>query len=857
MVQKSSTHTEFLKDYRPPSFFIPTCFMEITLSLHETRVKSQILLQRNKLGSGDLTLVGEGLTLLSISMDQRELSAEEYRYENGKLTLFQPPDVFSLTTVVTFSPQRNTGLMGLYASEEMLCTQCEPEGFRRITFFLDRPDVLSVFTVKLIADKSTFPILLSNGNRKEAGDLTDGQHYVIWQDPHPKPAYLFAVVAGKLEVVRDTYVTSKGEKIGIEFYVRQADTNKCAHAVASLKKAMRWDETEYGRFYDLEVYMIVAVSDFNMGAMENKGLNIFNTKYVLAHEETATDEDYENIEAVIGHEYFHNWSGNRVTCRDWFQLSLKEGLTVFRDQSFSMDMRQSKEKRIRQVQYLRAKQFGEDSGPFAHAVQPESYQQINNFYTVTIYEKGAELVRMLATLLGKEAFFKGMNTYFTRHDGQAVTIEDFVAALQTAYSGDLTPFLRWYKQAGTPSVTVHSQYDAANKTYTLTVSQETPPTPGQPIKTPVLFPLEIELFTKDGQCVRQEILKVEKAVETYTFSNIETKPIPGFLGDFTAPVKLMYEYTDEELAFLAIECTRSVTKWDALTTLYRRALFTSLPEEKVDHILNVIRSLLTNGYEDLSVLARMVMVPGLPNLIEGQKNIDIHHMAELRNRLITTLACNLTDLWAKQYQELSALEPNHPRGMQHRALAGVSLHYLVATKKALYWEWAEQSAALAPTMTEKMAALRALVEWAPQVAETALSRFYEQYKADSLVVDKWLLLSALISGEGALTTMAARLAHPAFKINNPNKVYALLSTFAYQNLPQFHAKNGEGYALIADKILEIDAMNPIVAARICGAFNSWQNFTEDAKNRMHKVLLRLSQASLSSDTRELVEKALV
>ncbi|HUI35749.1 MAG TPA: aminopeptidase N [Stellaceae bacterium] len=871
-----------LSEYRPPDFVIDQVELSFVLDEDKTIVRSHLAVRRNPAVGGSKTplrLDGEELELLAITLDETALGTDRYRIEpDGALIVPEPPDAFRLEITVRIKPQLNTALSGLYTSGGNFCTQCEAEGFRRITWFLDRPDVSARYRVVIEADKSRYPVLLSNGNPGKHGDLPDGKHFATWDDPHPKPSYLFALVAGDLVAHRDTFTTRWGKKVPLAIWVRRGDEDKCAHAMASLKAAMKWDEDTYGLEYDLDVFNIVAVSDFNMGAMENKGLNIFNTRYVLAKPDTATDSEYEGIESVIAHEYFHNWTGDRVTCRDWFQLSLKEGLTVFRDQQFSADMGSEAVSRISDIRALRAAQFPEDAGPLAHPVQPQSYLRIDNFYTATVYNKGAELIRMMHTLLGHEAFRRGMDLYIERHDNSAATIPDFVSAMQDASGIDLTEFARWYRQAGTPEIMIEDCYDPAAKSYELTVSQRTPPTPGQPEKQPLPIPVAMgligpngdELPTRlEGEASAHEgtrLLVCSKARQTFRFVDIPAPPIPSLLRGFSAPVKLQ-GVPLERHKFLAIHDTDPVARWDAgqraatAVLLERVALWREgkrLSPLDPD-LVEAARHNLTNSVGDRAFAAEALLLPSELTLADEMTVVDVEAIHAVREEARAGIAAALANEFAAVYRELADPGPYTTDGaaIGRRALRNVCLGYLAAGNSRDGARLAKAQFDAQHNMTDVLAALSVLNDTDGPERAAAVDAFYRRWQDEPLVIDNWFSIQARSTLPGAIAAVKELTRHPAFNRANPNRWRALISAFANGNRLHFHAASGEGYVFLADEVLAIDPSNPQLAARAVQPLGQWRRFDPARQALMKAQLQRIHDAAgLSTNTFEMVSKSL-
>lgn len=864
-------------DYTPPAFLIDRVDLTFELDSSSTKVTSRLVVQRNpKHADSQLALVlnGEDLTLESVKLDGTLLTHADFELAPDSLTIPGIENDAILEIVTRLDPSGNTRLMGLYQSNGNLFTQCEAEGFRRITYYLDRPDVMTRFTTTLIADKTKYPVLLSNGNRVSEGVMDRNRHWVKWVDPFRKPCYLFALVAGKFVSLSGQHTTQSGRNINIEIHVEAGDLDKCHHALAAAQKAMRWDEERFGLEYDLDTYLIVATSDFNFGAMENKGLNIFNTKYVLAKPETATDANFDGIDSVVAHEYFHNWTGNRVTCRDWFQLSLKEGLTVYRDQEFSSDIGSRAVQRIQNVRHLRELQFAEDAGPQSHPVRPDSYIEINNFYTMTVYEKGAEVVRMLATLLGREGFRQGMDLYFRRHDGQAVTCDDFVAAMADANQADLEQFKRWYSQAGTPQLDIETCYDAAAHTYTLTIRQSCPPTPGQPEKLPFHIPFALGLIDRRGMdlplqlageneaSLTTRVLELRETAQHFTFINVPCQPVPSFLRDFSAPVRLNHDWSSEELAFLMAHDADAFNRWEAANTYAMRmlkALYAAEAETPAApaSFIDALRSLLRPNDLDPALVALMLELPSERTLIEELCDIDPARLQHVCLSIRQQIARELRPELLACYTRLNDGVPYRydAADVARRSLKNVCLDYLAELDEPMVGELLHKQYSGADNMTDRLAALRAMVN--RDGAEAQLAEFAQTWQTDALVMDKWFNLQALSRRPGALSRVQQLIEHPAFSIRNPNKVIALIGAFCAQNLAHFHAADGYGYAFAADRVIEIDRLNPQLAARIAAAFNRWTRIEPRRRSMMHAELERICQTEgLSSGTFEIVSKAL-
>jgi len=858
-------------EYRPPAFLVDTVELRFDLDPRATLVTSRLALRRNPAHpdpAAPLRLDGEALTLVSVGLDGAPLDPARYTVDDGGLTVRDMPAGGSLEVVTRLDPTGNTELSGLYVSGGNYFTQCEAEGFRRITYFPDRPDVMARYSVTVAADRAQVPVLLSNGNPAGQGEDGDGRHWARWDDPHPKPCYLFALVAGDLVAVRDRFTTSSGRDVALAIWVRAGDEHSCDHAMASLKASMRWDEETYGLEYDLDVFNIAAVSDFNMGAMENKGLNVFNTKYILARPETATDGDYEGIESVVAHEYFHNWTGNRVTCRDWFQLSLKEGLTVFRDQQFSGDMGSRATKRLGDIRRLRAAQFPEDAGPMAHPVRPDSYVAIDNFYTPTVYEKGAEVVRMLHTTLGAERFRRGMDLYFARHDNQAVTIEDFVAALSDGGEADLSPFLAWYAQAGTPTLTVSDEYNEQARRYTLHLSQETRPTPGQPDKRPLPIPVAMALLDEDGGEVAARTLLLDQASQDFVFDGIARPPVPSLLRGFSAPVRLA-GLSPERLRFLAAHDTDPCVRWDSLQqyatgVLLRMAGDPDAPAQLDPGLDAAMAATLARADDDHAFAAQMLALPSVSYVTDQMAVAEFAAVHAAREFLRASLGRRHAAALRATYDRLGDAGPYRIDGaaIGARLLRNACLSYLAAADQP----GADQAGvALAraqfdaqANMTDVLAGLAVLagIADAPE-RETALTAFHARWQHDPLVLDKWFGIQATSTRPQALDDVRALYRHPDFSLRNPNRFRALVGAFASGNPVRFHADDGEGYLFVADAVMAIDPINGATAARLVGALGAWRRQGEARGGLMRRQLERIRDLpGLSRGTLEKVTLAL-
>jgi aminopeptidase N len=863
-----------LADYQAPPFLIDTVHLDIDIRHDGAVVKSRLSCRRNPAGANatDLVLDGDELETLSVALDGRALTANELEQSPTQLKIPSPPDSFVLEIAVRIHPDSNTQLSGLYRSADGYFSQCEAQGFRRITWFMDRPDVMACYTVTVHADKASFPILLANGNPQASGDEADGRHFATWIDPFKKPSYLFAMVAAKLDMLKDSYRTTSGRDVQLGIYVEPGKLDQCPHAMDALKKSMRWDEQTFGLECDLDHYMIVAVGDFNMGAMENKGLNIFNTKFVLARQDTATDADFIYIDRVVAHEYFHNWTGNRVTCRDWFQLSLKEGLTVFRDQQFGADEHNRSTSRINEVRQLRAIQFPEDAGPMSHPVRPSSYVEINNFYTATVYDKGAEVVRMIHTLIGKEAFRRGMDTYFARHDGQAVTCDDFVAAMAQASGFDFSQFMNWYSQAGTPLLRVVGRHEAATQTYTLTMTQSCAPSADQPEKRPYLIPVSVALFDADGRALpqdgkRERLLLLTEMEQQFVFKDVASPPVPSLLRDFTAPVILDYDYSDAELMLLLAHDDDAFNRWEATQRLFGRLILAatdrlifgaSLSELTWPHqLVLATRRLLADVGIDPAYKAEVLSLPSESTLAEQMVMVDPENLHLARCSLIYFLASNLATEFAQLYASLtptSAYQPDSD-GIGQRRLRNVSLSYLNELDNAEYRHLAQKQFEQADNMTDQFSALSVLANIPGEAGRAALAKFYSQWKNEALVVDKWLAVQSGSRLPNVLAEVERLIGDPAFDIKNPNKVYSLIRNFG-ANHRYFHAADGNGYRFMARQIVTIDKINPQVAARLARTFDRWKRFDETHKMHSRAALESILQTpGLSSGVEEIVAKS--
>lgn len=856
-----------LADYSAPPYAILSVDLTFDLEPTGTLVRSELQIERATGHTGPITLDGEDLRLKEIAIDGAPLSADRYEQTEAGLILQDAPQAFTLTTVVSIDPEKNTRLEGLYQSNGIFCTQCEAEGFRRITFFPDRPDVMSVYRVTLRADRTDCPVLLSNGNLTGSREMDDGRHETVWEDPFPKPSYLFALVAGRLDVLEDTFKTRSGRTVDLKIWVEPGNAPRCAYAMDSLKRSMKWDEDRFDLEYDLDIFNIVAVSDFNMGAMENKSLNVFNAKYILADSLTATDADFANIEAIVGHEYFHNWTGNRVTCRDWFQLSLKEGLTVFRDQEFSADMRSAAVKRIQDVRMLRARQFPEDAGPLSHPVRPESYMEINNFYTATVYEKGAEVIRMLHALLGEEGFQKGMKLYFERHDGQAVTCDDFVAAMADANDADLDHFKLWYSQSGTPELSASWTHDAKANALTLSLTQETKPTPGQEDKNALQIPVRMGLIGPNGSTLGQEqVLTLDNASGTFVFDGVPAGSIPSLNRGFSAPVTLKADYTPEERARLMACDPDPFARWEAgqqYATALLLDMISDLRDGKVPVVdrdfMTALGQLVTNEDLDPAFRALAMALPSEDYIAEQMRPVPVDEIHEARTTLRRAIGDTLWDAFADLHERHSVTGAFDPgaEAAGKRALRNAALAYMVATEEPDAVALAKSRYDQADNMTDRMAALASLTDVAGDAREAALADFYERFRHDEQVIDKWLSVQAMSSLPETLDRVKALTEHPVFSLKKPNKVRALIGAFAMGNPIRFHALDGSGYRFVTDMLIELDGLNPQVAARLLGVFGQWRRLTADRSQAMRAQLERIAGTEgLSRDCTEIAGKSL-
>ena len=868
----------YLKDYQVPDFIIETTDLDIRIDEEYTSVVARLKVLRNPKSnnkSSDLVLQGgSDIKLQEVIVNGLVLNSADYLVQEGSLTLHNCEDVFELTTECLIQPQLNTSLEGLYKSGGMFCTQCEAEGFRNITYYLDRPDALSVFTTRISANKAKYPILLANGNPVDQGELSDDEHYAVWHDPFPKPAYLFAMVAGDLVCQSDEFTTMSGRNVALQIFVEAHNSHKCDHALASLKRSMEWDEKVYGREYDLDLFMIVAVDDFNMGAMENKGLNIFNSDCVLADPATSSDAMFERIEGIVAHEYFHNWSGNRVTCRDWFQLSLKEGFTVYRDAQYTADTYSKAVKRIDDVTVLRTHQFAEDAGPMAHPIRPASYMEINNFYSVTVYEKGAEVVGMIHTLLGDELFRKGSDLYFDRHDGQAVTTDDFVAAMADASGVNLEQFKRWYSQAGTPTLRVNSHYDEINHEYSLSISQTTPGTAECQHKLPFHMPFRMALLNEQGQelplklkgssvpqCL-ELVLNITQESETFVFENVSETPTPSLLRGFSAPVKLEFDYSQDQLLFLASQDTDGFCRWEANQRLLIQAISQAMQQQKDyqldEQLVAMLRASIVNQMLDPAMVAKLIQLPSEAYLAEGQVEVDvdlIHQAREtLREGIASALEVELLDCYHRCHDTGAFQQTGKAIGQ--RALKNTCLAYLSVLDNSAYSELALNQYELQGNMTDVGAALSVLIGQKDETtAAKTLADFYQRWQHDAQVVCQWFAMQAGANVSSRLKVVKSLLEHEAFDIRNPNKVRSVVGSFIRSPI-NFHAANGSGYEFVADLVLKLDPINPMIAANLAKPLGRFKSHTPNRQAMMKAQLQRLTQSKLSTDVYEVVTKAL-
>ncbi|WP_455915136.1 aminopeptidase N [Pantoea agglomerans] len=858
-------------DYRAPDYTITDIDLTFILDASTTQVTAISQVKRLGAAGAELRLDGEDLTL--VSLDINDQAWTHYRLEDGALILEQLPETFTLKIINEIHPDKNTALEGLYKSGEALCTQCEAEGFRHITWYLDRPDVLARFTTTIVAEKALYPYLLSNGNRVDAGQMEDGRHWMKWEDPFPKPCYLFAVVAGDFDVLRDSFRTRTGRDVALEIFVDRGNLDRADWAMTSLKNSMKWDEERFGLEYDLDIFMIVAVDFFNMGAMENKGLNVFNSKYVLAKAETATDKDYLGIEAVIGHEYFHNWTGNRVTCRDWFQLSLKEGLTVFRDQEFSSDLGSRAVNRIDNVRIMRGAQFAEDASPMAHPIRPEQVIEMNNFYTLTVYEKGSEVIRMMHTLLGEENFQKGMQVYFERHDGSAATCDDFVQAMEDASNVDLSQFRRWYSQSGTPILSIRDDYNPELEQYTLHVTQRTPATADQKEKLPLHIPLDIELYDGEGKVIPLQhnghpvhnVLNVVEEFQSFVFDNVYFQPVPSLLREFSAPVKLDYNWSDAQLTFLMRHARNDFARWDAAQSLMATYIKLNVARQQQGqplslplHVADAFRAVLLEENSDPALMALILTLPSENEIAELFETIDPQAISDVRESLVRLLATELADEWLAVYNANQSDEYRIEHAeIGKRSLKNVCLGYLAFGDVGLADKLVNAQFSHANNMTDSLAAMAASVAAQLPCREALLVAFDERWHQDGLVMDKWFALQATSPAPDVLNRVRALLNHRSFTLSNPNRIRSLIGAFASANPAAFHAANGSGYQFLTEILTDLNTRNPQVAARMIEPLIRLKRYDAGRQALMRNALEQLKGLDkLSGDLYEKISKAL-
>lgn len=900
------------EEYQPLPYRVHHVVLKFELEPEATIVSSELHIEPraipsksdskngSKNGAGSIFLDGVELELIDICRDGELLAAGSYRQTESGLFLDNLTAACVVTVRTRINPAANVALEGLYQSSGNFCTQCEAQGFRKITFYPDQPDNLATFDVTLIADKAKYPVLLANGNLIDSGDQGDGRHWARWQDPYPKPSYLFALVAGNLEHVQDSFVTASGRSVDLRIYVESHNLAQVDYAMGALKRSMKWDEEVYGLEYDLDIFMIVAVDDFNMGAMENKGLNIFNSRFVLAKPETATDSDIAGVESVIAHEYFHNWTGNRITCRDWFQLSLKEGLTVFRDQEFSSDLNSRAVKRIADVRLLKSRQFPEDAGPMAHPIRPDSYIEINNFYTVTVYEKGAEVIRMIHTLLGAQGFQKGISVYVERHDGEAATCEDFIVAMEAGSGVDLSQFRNWYSQAGTPVLSVSSEYLSEQATFRLTVEQHCPATPAQADKKSFHIPLRLGLldqagkalplsirdasgreFTAGSAATVETVLSITEPQHTFEFANITEEPVPSLLRQFSAPVHLQYEYSDEQLALLLAHDSDTYNRWDASQRLFKRVVErvmeapdanAMLAHSSVTVMIDAFKACLVDTSIDPALKAEIFTFPGIETIAESHDVIAVESLHSARQTVLGWLAETLQHELLQHYTQLQSESGGGVAGYQldaasmgKRSFKNTCLDLLShsdingggAGNSAGWQKLAEEQYNNASSMTDRAASLKVLCSSSSDAREACLADFYQRFENEKLVVDKWFALQAQSSADDVVEQVESLRSHAAFNMLNPNRVRSLIGVFAIANPVGFHRKDGRGYQLLTDTIIELDAHNPQVAARLAGAFTQWRRFDVDRQNLLKASLQKISaKQGLSADVFEIVSKSL-
>lgn len=854
-------------DYLPPDFFIETVDLTFHLAPNTTRVVSKCVLKRNGQHDKPLVLAGDSLKLINVSIDGVPFS--NYQEGDGNLTLTTALSDFQLEIETEIDPANNTSLEGLYQSNGTYCTQCEAEGFRKITYFLDRPDVLATYTVTIHADKATFPFLLANGNCIGKGEGENGTHWVKWHDPFKKPSYLFALVAGQFDCVEDHYTTASGKNVLLQIFVDKGNASRADHALTSLKKSMKWDEEVFGLEYDLDIYMIVAVDFFNMGAMENKGLNIFNSKCVLAENTAATDDDFFNVESIIAHEYFHNWTGNRVTCRDWFQLSLKEGLTVFRDQQFSSDMSSPVVNRVKQVKVMREHQFAEDSGPMSHPIRPDEVIEMNNFYTVTVYDKGAEVIRMMHTLLGVDGFRRGMDLYFERHDGQAVTCDDFVSAMEDANEKDLTLFRRWYSQSGTPEITVKESFNKDSGEYTLSLEQRTPPTADQSEKLPLHIPVDLMLLDSTGKALpldkqgkTNKVIELTQAKEEFVFDALAEKPVLDIFRGFSAPVKVHFEQGIDELSHIIKNSTDDFSRWEAGQKLYLDAIMEAngqggeLDQGKVENIIEVLTSLLSSKPSDLALLAETFITPSFDAVAQLLECVSVDNLHNSITNMNATIADKFAESMLDEYQKISSVayqyEQSQVAKRRFKNVCLLNMAHRLENENLIIEQFDS-----ADNMTDVLGALKAAQKHNQPIFDTLMSQFEEKWRDDVLVLDKWFSLHAGVESDDILSRLSLVTSHDQYTLSNPNRVRAVIGTFAFYNTQGFHNIDGSGYRYVADAVIELNRINPQVASRIITPLSQWKKYEGERKDLMQGQLIRIAdEPKLSPDIFEKVTKAL-
>ncbi len=868
MFRDASSVTILRSAYRAPDFAIDQIALEFDLDPRKTRVRSTLRFRATSDTAADLVLLGEKQTLIAITLNDAALDATAYVVSEQVLRIASPGSAGEVVIETEIDPEGNLALEGLYLTNGTFCTQCEAEGFRRITYFPDRPDVLSEYRVTIRADKSRYPVLLANGNLVSTRDLDNGRHEAVWHDPHKKPSYLFALVAGNIDKISDSFITRSERKVLLEIYSTTANLPRCEWAMACLKASMKWDEEAYGREYDLDRFMIYAADDFNMGAMENKGLNIFNSRFLLADKDIATDHDFELVDSIIAHEYFHNWSGNRVTCRDWFQLSLKEGFTVFRDQQYSADRGSPAVLRIAETAFMQAHQFPQDAGPMAHPIRPDEYEAIDNFYTVTVYEKGAEVIRMLRTLLGAEAYRKGSDLYFERHDGTAATCDDFVAAMEAASGQNLSQFKRWYSQAGTPLVRAEAAFDASAERYTLTLTQSIPATPGQPTKSPMVIPVAVALIEGDGAPSHERVLTLTEASQRFVFDGVKRQPTPSLLRGFSAPVRIEFNYTDDELFTLAVRDSDGVVRWQAMRDLFLRA-FAALGESAqrgaADQLQAAVGALIRDRQTDPALLAQLLQFPTEDELAERETLIDASKIADRRDALLNAIARANHAALLQRYAAERATLAGHTYSMQardaaHRALSACVLSLANVAPTAASISASKALFASADNLTDVEAALRSLRDVACPERDAMYQAFHDRWLSEGTTLNRWFTLQATARiGDASSAVACAKrlLEHPKFDSKNPNRVRAVVQQFAVNHWRGFHAADGSGYEFIADQIIAFDANNPSLATRFCNAFSRWNRFEPNARSLQERALKRIQATpKLSANVSEWIEKTL-